>query len=141
MPKEVLIAIIIGIALGIVVAFGFWRANLSLSPNNSSNISQPTPDPIIQDFSELAITQPENNSVVSTSTIKVVGVTNPNSVVTILTGKSEYVVQGDNEGGFEKEVELSAGPNEIVITSYDEIGTETSQKLLVVYSTELEEKK
>lgn len=138
MRREVLIAIVLGVGLGLAVAFGIWRANLALAPRNAAQTENPLPTPGIEAFSELVLTQPETNTVVTKDSVELKGATNPGSTVAILTGSEEYVLQVDEEGSFEQEVDLAAGPNEVIVTSYDAAGNESLEKLIVVYTTELE---
>lgn len=136
MRKEVLVAIILGVGLGLAVAFGIWRANLALAPKGAQT-ENPLPTPGINAFSELVLTQPENNTVSEKDTVEVHGATQPFSTITITTGAEDYILEADNEGGFMQEVKLASGPNEIVVTSFDDEGEGTQEKLIVVYTTEL----
>jgi len=45
MRKEVLWAIIAGITLGLVVAFGVWRINTTMSSSKTAEIDLSTPTP------------------------------------------------------------------------------------------------
>lgn len=138
MRKEVLVAILIGIILGSAVAFGIWRANLALLPKKEAVQTEQQPGPSLdeQKTSSLIITQPENNTIVSQDKVTIKGAASPNSTVIILTNLKDYVAETDKDGAFEQEVELEGGPNEILVTSYDEASNETSQTLTLVYSTE-----
>lgn len=143
MRREVIIAIILGVGLGIAVAFGVWRANIALSskspqatPNNklvkSSTVEGPSSS------SNLLIASPENNSISSTNTLIIKGSSVPKAIVVISTNNDNQIVQSDSSGSFEKQVNLEGGPNQIIIKSYDEQGNESNQKLNIVYSTEFE---
>lgn len=138
MRREVLVAIVLGVALGIAVAFGIWRANLALSPKNSPSPvlnTNATPGPA--ENSDLIITQPENNSVVSTETVMLKGAATPKATVVILTSEDESILEAENDGSFEEEVLVAGGPNDIVVKAYDANGNESEQKITIVYSTEL----
>lgn len=140
MRKEVLVAIVLGVGLGLAVAFGIWRANLALAPKqNSLQTEAPLVSPEPEDFSELVVTQPENNLVVMKDTTVIKGAATPQATIVITTGEDEYVLEADSDGSFEKEVELAAGPNEIKIASFDDLGSESQERLVVVYTTELSE--
>lgn len=141
MRKEVLVAIISGIVLGLLVAFGIWRANLTLSsktpkPQNL-NSTQEQSQEIAK--SSLVVTQPENLSVVSQEKVLVKGTAEPKSVVLILANDSQQTLEAKQDGNFETEIELSGGPNEILVKSFNDQGVEAEQKITVVYSTEFEE--
>lgn len=135
MRKEVLFAILAGLGLGLVVAFGVWRANLALSPKDKSQAeASPTPKP------EFAITlaEPADLDVFTENPVSVSGITKAGSHVAISAEEEDYYVKADTKGAFEIEIELIGGVNEIVITAFDEKGSEVTQKLLLVYSTEFE---
>lgn len=139
MRKEVFFAIILGVGLGVAVAFGVWRANLALVPKKDGLKTEvPLVSPKPTNFSELVITVPENNLVVTEDKTEIKGATTPRATVVITTGKEEYIFEAGTDGSFEKEVELAAGPNEIRIISYDDSGTESQERLVIVYTTELD---
>ncbi|MDO8599896.1 MAG: hypothetical protein Q7R44_00590 [bacterium] len=141
MRREVLFAIVLGVGLGALVAFGLWRANLIFSPNNTNPkpLTEITSSPSSQvvEVSDLIVTSPEDNLVVSDNTLKIPGSATPRATIVILTPADEEILEAKNDGSFEAEVEISGGPNEILVKSYDENGRESTQKLNVVYSTEL----
>lgn len=139
MRREVVIAIILGVGLGVLVAFGVWRANLALNSKNplSSPQAQVLQNQDSQNSSNLIVLQPEVDSVTSTASVIVKGSATPKAIVAISTNTDNEIVQAGLDGSFEKEVSLSGGPNEIIVKSYDEQGNESQQKLTVVYSTEI----
>ncbi|HBL52149.1 MAG: hypothetical protein A3D24_01125 [Candidatus Blackburnbacteria bacterium RIFCSPHIGHO2_02_FULL_39_13] len=142
MRKDVLAAIVIGVSLGAVVAFGIWRAKSYLSPKQISPISAqqttlPTPQDQAQANSDLVITQPEDNTVTNSDKVTIKGSAIPKSTVVIVSNSDEAIVEADQYGSFEQEIALDGGPNEINVTSYDDQGNESAQELTVVYSTEV----
>jgi len=138
--KEVIIAIVIGFALGLVITFGIWTANQALKqqpqlekPTPSEEVKTiPTPAP--EELS-LALTSPEDNSISSEEKIEVSGKTAPEATVIILYQGGEKIIQADEGGNFSSEITLVGGANEIKITAYDQNGNEVSKTLNVVYST------
>lgn len=139
MRREVIVAIILGVGVGLLVAFGLWRANLSFSPNSSPLPQEQTQDQTETVLSDLIITSPEDSSVVAKDTVTVEGATTPGASVVILTESGEYLTQAGADGSFEVEITLAPGPNEIMVKSYDGQEREATQTIAVVYSTELEE--
>lgn len=143
MRKEVLVAIILGVGLGAIVAFGVWRANSILSPkvkqamqtpiNNASNTNQPSNG---NSVSDLILTQPEDNLVVSKDKLTIKGSASPNSTVVIISSEDQIITESQNDGTFEEEVLLASGLNEVQVLSYDDKGNESKKSLNVVYSTE-----
>lgn len=138
MRREVLVAIILGVGLGILVAFGVWRANIALSDKTpqaqTSDKNSKSQEEAV--FSNLVITQPEDLSVVSVDTILVKGSSSPKSTVVVLSDGQQEVYPAREDGNFESQIKLEAGINEIVVISVDETGNEEEQKLNIVYSTE-----
>ncbi|MBI4029180.1 MAG: hypothetical protein HY376_02340 [Candidatus Blackburnbacteria bacterium] len=144
MRKEVLFAIFLGSLVGLAIAFGLMRANKALVPAKQTEASQsPTQNPSSQTEEKVAagtllVVKPQNNAVVSTNKINVEGSSAPNSTVVVATNDSEAILQTGKNGEFTGNVELSGGPNEIKVTSFDMSGNESSTTLTVVYSTELQ---
>lgn len=135
MKKEVVFAILAGGALGLVIAFGVWRANSALKPANTNNQTVvQTPSP--QGNVELSIIKPENLVVVTTASVEVTGSTIPNALVAISAEEKDYVVVADNKGSFSQTVSLTGGLNEIKVFSFDVNDGVRQKDLLVVYSSE-----
>lgn len=141
MRREVLFAILFGIGLGALVAFGLWRANLIFLPNkeNPRSISEITSqkEQEREVTSDLIITQPEDTAVVSEGTITIKGSATPKATIVILTPEEEKILEANSDGSFEEKLAVGGGPNEIVVKSFDDQGKESTQKMTVVYSTEL----
>jgi len=139
MRKEVIAAVITGIVLGVIVAFGVWRANVALKPESQtlSESSSPTAQEEVQtsEFG-LTIAKPEQNQVITESPFSVSGITKSGSWIAISGEEEDYVIQADAKGEFIEEVELIGGVNQLVITAFNEEGEEISQNLTLVYSTE-----
>lgn len=141
MRKEVLIAIIIGFALGLVITFGVWTANRAIKetapqeegPAEEVEVEEPTPTPIPQ--LSLTITAPKDNSISNEEKIEVSGKTAPQAIVVILYQEGEKILEADEKGSFDTEITLAGGANEIEISAHDQEGNETTQILTVVYST------
>ena len=143
MPKEVIAAIIVGGLLGVAIAFGVWRANIALSPqeNSTTGTSSPTaqtpPEPSAPVALSLTITNPQDDSVVNTSSTVVEGLADPNATISITTDKSETIVTADGQGKFSGKVELSEGPNVITVTMFTKEAETIEKQIIVVYSTEI----
>lgn len=144
MRKEVLLAIFLGSAIGLAIAFGLWRANKAFLPARQVGAIQSPTQTIIQKAenkaaeSALLVVRPQNNTVVAAEKIDVEGSSTPNSTVVIATNDSETVLQTGKNGEFAGSIGLSGGPNQINVISFDNMGNESSTSLTVVYSTELQ---
>ncbi|MEJ2347681.1 MAG: hypothetical protein P8Y17_00570 [Patescibacteria group bacterium] len=137
MRKEILFAILAGLVFGLIIAFGVWRANIALMPGGSDSTEEtPTPTPVA--FG-ITIADPQNLQVITESPVTISGITKPGAQVAISGEEEDYVVTADANGEFEVDVELSGGVNEIIIDAFDENGSGTEEKLVLVYSTEFAE--
>lgn len=142
MRKEVTYAIVGGVILGLIVAFGVWRINSSISKDKKQNINtqSPTPKPVTPGEFKIVLDKPENDDVVTTDTVMVSGLTKPLSWITVAGQESDYIIQSDTTGVFSQEVDLVPGVNQIKATAFypegDAKGVKPSvTEVLVVYSS------
>jgi hypothetical protein len=135
MRKEVLWAIVGGSILGLVIAFGIWRANSALRNSSAANIS---PSPSGNPKREFGITlaKPEDNDVVTDSPITFSGVTSPEAWIAVSTDSDDYIFQAGTNGTFSHDIKLSPAVNQITISAYKDGGKSASTSLLLVYSSE-----
>lgn len=140
MRKEILFAIIAGALFGAVLAFGIWRANVALKPEEPETVQEEivSNDEIIDSITELKLTiaKPETYEVITKSPMQLNGATKPESWVVVSAEEEDYIFQPTDSGEFTQEVELTGGVNQIIINAYDGDGNFASQNLLVIYSTE-----
>lgn len=138
MRKEVIIAIVLGFALGLVITFGIWNANKALKEKEQPPVTEqvtgaPQSTPTVSSFS-LAILAPEDESVQNEEKIAVVGTTEAGANVVVISQTGETIVEADNSGKFETEITLESGTNEINITATNEKGEEATKTIYLVYS-------
>ena len=139
MRKEVILAIVGGVVLGLLVIGGLWWTNKATT-EESLNIT-PTPvleqPPTLTPASSLSleIISPEDESIIEEEKITLEGKTAPESVVVVIYPEGENIVEADKEGNFETEITLVGGANEIKITAYDEEGNQAEKNLTLIYST------
>lgn len=133
MRKELIWAAGIGIFFGLIIAFGAWRINSSLKTKTTA----PTPTPNSQNITTASITldKPENDNVVTTTPVTVSGITKPLTWLVFSGEKGDYIVQSDEAGVFSQDIDLIAGTNQIEVTSLDNQGNQSMQKVMVVYSS------
>ena len=135
MRKEVVFAIIAGLGLGLVIAFGAWRANQVLSPTDTNKAeSSPTPKP---EFG-ITLAAPPPFSVLTDTPTSLTGVTKANTFVVVSGEEDDYLTVADSKGSFEQSIDLIGGTNSLVVAAFDEKGSEVSQKVLLLFSTEFE---
>lgn len=134
MRKEIVAAIIAGSLLGLVIAFGVWRANLAFSPKKEEENT--TPEEQTQPQVDLVVASPEAGVVLTSSPTKVSGVTKPGNFVAVAGEENDDIVKADEAGAFEAEVKLVGGLNEIVVVSFDKDDGQKSTSVTVAYSTQ-----
>jgi hypothetical protein len=106
---------------------------LSPSTNNQTEAS-PTPIP---EFG-ITIAEPEAGQVVVESPTLITGITKPGARVVASTEDEDFITTADADGGFEIEVELEGGINNVLIASIDDGGKIATTQLTIAHSTELE---
>ena len=134
MRKEVWFAIIGGIVLGLIIGFGVYRINFAFKKDNPDQTS-PTPTPNTQ--AGLTIAKPDYDDVITSLPQPISGITSKDSWVIISGNLTDYLVKPDKKGVFEKEIDLSGGVNQIVISSIDQNKNILSQDLRLIYSTQI----
>ncbi len=137
MKKEVILAISIGFALGLIITFGIWTANQSLKnlpqPSPKAAVA-PSPSPVSPTTS-LVISSPDDESLVATDSITLSGTTTPKATLLILSENGEQTATADASGNFSLDIDLITGFNTITVYSYAADGQETSRALTITYST------
>lgn len=136
MKKEVLIAIIAGISLGLIISFGIATAQRSLKKQSSALEIEPTISPqITPNQSSLFVNSPQPNAVVSESPFLVTGSTLPGSMVAIQNGSTYTSGVADAQGNFALSLNLSEGANLIVVSTYSESGQTDRTSFKIAYQT------
>ncbi len=134
MRKEIVWVVTISIVLGLIVAFGFYRINSSVT----KNVGTPQPSLSLKPGNpELKITldKPENNDVITQNSVAVSGITKPLAWITISGEEDDYIIQADDSGIFTQDVDLIPGINQIKLMAFDSLGNENAGKVLVIYSS------
>ena len=133
MRKEVILAVIAGITLGLVIAFGSWRLAKTIK-NNAPKITKKETPVISRKF---GITLDKiNNLDVLTSDSLIRGLTLPNSSVVVLTQESDFYIKSDENGEFETEIKLPGGLSQINVIAFNDSGESSQLKVNLVYSSE-----
>ncbi len=147
MKKEVFLAIILGIVLGVgLVAAARYQHQLG-QLLQEARLSQPTPVPVAKKKQNvptatpspagipLTIEEPVDNAVVAKSPLLIRGHTLPGATVVIIGDEDEVILVADDKGEFSTKFNLSGGANDLEITAYDQQGKEKKILLTVTYST------
>jgi hypothetical protein len=137
MRKEILFAILAGVTFGLIIAFGVWRANVALRPDGVKTTAPEDASKAAQADFRITIAKPQDYQVITTSPVVLAGISKPNIWIVVSAEEEDYVVKTDESGEFEIEVDVVGGVNEVIITAFDTNGSETQEKLALVYSSEL----
>lgn len=120
--------------MGIIIAFGVWRANSAFKPNgNETSEDAPaiTPPPQFG----ITVAKPDNLSVISENPTVISGITLADSWVVISIKDNDYIIKSMEDGSFSREVNLKGGVNQLQISALGPKGEVVENKLTLVYST------
>lgn len=135
MKKELVWAIITGFGLGLVITYGVWSAKKAIKPKlKEIKQTEINTTPIVPSIS-LEIEKPKDESIINEEKTVLAGKTNPRAILAIFTEEDELIIEADEKGRFETEIELVGGANEITIITFDDEGNEASQSMTIVYTT------
>ncbi|MBU1034063.1 hypothetical protein KKI22_03945 [Patescibacteria group bacterium] len=138
MRKEILLAIFVGITLGLMITFGIYQNSENAKTGQNSDTDQLINNPVgsesatIQD-PQLMINSPEEDFFTNEEDLIVSGSASPNSFVVVLVNDSESISNTDESGNFSIKVKLDEGGNLIEINSIDEDGKKISKQRTVIY--------
>ena len=135
MRKEVILAIILGVFIGGVIIFGISLANKSATNTTTTpSPSQISPEQKL-DVATLQLTYPEDNDVIFQDTVLLTGKTIANAWVAIIWPEGESIIQANQSGNWEQEIELIGGQNIIEITSTNGAEFQESLQFSLIYTT------
>jgi len=137
MKKEVLIAVVLGVVVGLIITFGIYTANTALQRRSRQVRVTPSPTPTSENVKQgsIVIYSPENDTLTDKDTIQLSGLTTPNAVVVIFVNDKSTVTSADPKGNFSADLSLTGGSNVITIVATDETGKQSQEQRSVVYST------
>ena len=125
MRKEVLFAIISGITIGLIIAFGAWKIAKIVNKRPNQQSVQKTPPPKINN--SLSVSNLSDFDVITEDKYVITGITSPKTPVVVSTLEEDFYSISDQDGTFNVEVSFPSGLSEIKIND---------KKYLVVYSSE-----
>jgi hypothetical protein len=136
MKKEIIIAILLGLSLGLFITYGLYRTRNAADTNQTLTIEDTlNSSPEIEVLSTLVLHSPEDESIVENPEVPIAGDTEPNNFVVIFVNEEEFITTADETGAFSISTELEAGSNVIIVYSIDEDGNQTIEERVVIYST------
>ncbi len=144
MQKEVFIAIAFGSLLGLAVAFGVWRTNISLNSNKITSEKKEGEikkvEPIDNLTQELSIVSPQPYTVVVNADTSITGLATNSKYAIIMTKNTENISLVNNEE-FTFNIKLEGGLNSINIFAINDASDTISRSLPLVYSAKLKPQK
>lgn len=138
MKKEVGIAIIFGVFVGLVLTFGVYVANTALQKKSQKETTTTaTPSPSVQETtsSSIVLFNPDDGALVEKELLLVSGLTSANATVVVFVNNDEYVTTADQKGNFTVEVKLTGGSNVITTIVTELSGKQNEDTRVVVFST------
>lgn len=138
MHKETLIAVIIGLILGLSVTYTVYRLKVSVTkPDNTDVTVLATPSPSApEEVAALSITTPVDGVIQEDTTLAVKGVAKNAMAVLVFLGGNIQVVTPELDGSFQTDLKLSSGPNIISFISVDKEG-QSAEILRSVFVSDL----
>ncbi len=140
MKKEIVVAILIGLVMGLFITYGVYYAQQSKNIDPEATVANLDQQPVETTVTngKLAIHSPEDEIITTEQTIKVAGHTSPNTHIVIFNNNSPVLSQADETGNFAKEISLEPLANIITVHSIAEDGEVNSvTRTVVVYDQEL----
>jgi len=128
MRKEVIFAIVAGVAIGLIFAFGAWKTTQVIK---SKSTIRPNQTKTIEPKKNISLTLDNliDFEVFTKSPITLTGFSLPLTDIIVSTTDADFYTKTDQDGAFSIEVEFPAGLSEIIINE---------KKFLIVYSSEFE---
>jgi len=144
MRKEVVIAVIIGLILGLSLTFGFYQMKKSSDTESTptTDLEQfvgvsPTPEPTVT--TKIAILAPEEGSILSEARTVISGSTIPNSYLVLFVNEEEFITTSDETGNFSFDVELENGSNLLIVHLLEDSGETYVAERVVIVSNALDQ--
>jgi len=140
MKKEVILAILIGLGMGLFITYGVYRVKSSIATPQVTDLEQATDaSPTTTATPALiAIHNPEHGKVQSESTITVTGTTTENAYVVLFVNDDDSISTSDDTGNFSFEVDLEDGVNYITVHVVKNDGTTATDERIVIVSDALD---
>ncbi len=138
MSKEKIILSFVAITIGLVVggaAFYFYQSTKVIPKEQQTPITvKPNQSPLPKVL--LTVDEPKDENVYTNRVIKIIGKTEPNATIVILTDTDEDVLIPTTTGDFSTTVTINTGQNVIQITAINKDGDTNTIVRTVTYSTE-----
>ncbi len=138
MKKEMIISVLVGLFFGLIIVYGVYTAQCSLSkPNQETEELEVSPSLETEENidSNLSLHSPEDETIVNEPLITIAGTTIANSYVVVFINDEELITNADKSGHFSVEGELEIGSNIVEVHAIDEDGQTMVKERTVIYTT------
>lgn len=139
MSKEKVILSFVAIMIGLTVAgvgFYLYQTTKALPQDKQESSIKIKPSSTPLPTVLLVIDEPKDEKVVDNPVVKIVGKTDPEAMIVILTDSDEQVLNPTASGDFSTTVTLEKGANIIEITAVGQDGNTNSIERTVTYTTD-----
>lgn len=139
MKKEMIISILVGLIFGLIIVYGVYTAQNSLTqpePTQAPLSAEPSPTSETNGESQLVIHSPEDEIITDQKDLTIAGSTQVGCQVVIFTNNQPEVASVDQTGHFSLETELELGSNIIQIHALDQDGETIVKERTVIYTTQ-----
>lgn len=133
MKKEIIIAIVVGVLLGLAITYGVYLSRSAQSNNQQTNVDETiaTDDDQINQ-NQLTIHQPLDGAVFDDAKITVAGTSLADNFIVVIVNNTETITQADESGNFSTSIKLASGGNLLSVHAIDELGVETKVERMVI---------
>ena len=139
MKKEVLIAVVSGIIIGLIVTLGIYTANKALEQQKAKKAA--TEQGVdLNDGStaltqkSLTVTSHQPYDLVNEPEIILSGIAWPKAAVALMTESDNFLIEADEEGIFSFTFKLVTGFNELILVAADDTGATHTLPYVITYS-------
>lgn len=134
MKKEVLVAVMIGLTMGLLITYGIYRVQTAINqPPITDVLDTATDSAEISAPTVIALHSPDQGAVQTGTGTIITGTTIPESFVVVFVNDKETITTSDKSGNFTHSTDLSSGTNFIKVHVIDENGnTATAERVVVV---------
>lgn len=139
MKKEVLIAIFVGLSMGLIITFGIYRVRTSLTQTPTQNLAEIQEAVATATPTVLALHSPEDGTIQTETETTVTGSTIANTFVVLFANEEDYITTSDESGNFSFQIELDQGVTVLRVHVLDDTGATSVEERLIVVSDAFEE--
>ncbi len=141
MKKEFIIAILIGLTMGLFITYGYYYSQKTEEKTQTAatidKLEQTEPKESQESNGRTTVFLPTDESVIKEKSTTVTGKAAPGVFVIIYVNDQPIITQADETGNFSKEVQLQNFANIIHIHVIDKLGEhEVIKRTVIVYDQE-----